>query len=166
MAYLIRDAREADAGELAGIFNSYAGGWATFFDEPLSVEAFQAMHQEAQGYPSLVAEGQGRLAGYALLRPFHFSPLMRRAAMTSCFLRREERGRGLGTLLLEALQAAAAAMGVDNLIAPVISRNAESLAFHERRGFAPCGRVDPAGRKFGRDFGVVFLQKKIGDSSG
>ena len=81
--------------------------------------------------------------------------------MTSYFLHPDERGRGLGSMLLKALEQAAAKMGVDNLVAPIVSHNSESLAFHERRGFQRCGLVDPAGSKFGQDFGVVFMQKAI-----
>ncbi len=161
MDYLVRQARESDTAELTDIFNAYAETWATFFDKPISEENFRNMQQEAEGYPFLVAEQQGRPVGFGLLRPFHFSPLMRRAAMTSYFLHPEQRGRGLGSLLLVALEQAGAKMGVDNLVAPIVSHNAESLAFHERRGFQRCGLVDPAGSKFGQDFSVVFMQKAI-----
>lgn len=161
MEYLIREACESDTGELVGIFNSYAETWATFFDKPISEDDFSHMQKEAEDYPFLVAEYEGRPVGFGLLRPFHFSPLMRRAAMTSYFLHPEQRGQGLGGQLLTALEQAAAKMGIDNLVAPIVSHNAESLAFHERRGFEHCGLVDPAGRMFGRDFGVVFMQKAI-----
>jgi phosphinothricin acetyltransferase len=161
MEYLIREARDSDAEELTSIFNAYADTWATFFEKPISVDNFRDMQKEAAGYPFLVAESGGQPAGFGLLRPFHFSPLMRRAAMTSYFLHPDERGRGLGSLLLAALEKAAKGMGVDNLVAPIVSHNAASLAFHERRGFERCGLVDPAGLKFGQDFGVVFMQKAI-----
>lgn len=161
MEYLIREARESDAGELTGIFNAYVDTWATFFDKPISEENFSQMQKEAEGYPFLVAESQGRPAGFGLLRPFHFSPLMRRAAMTSYFLHPDQRGHGLGSLLLAALEQAAIGIGVDNLVAPIVSHNTESLAFHERRGFERCGLVDPAGLMFGQDFGVVFMQKAV-----
>jgi L-amino acid N-acyltransferase YncA len=165
MDYLIREARESDVTELTGIFNAYADTWATFFDEAISEDNFRHMQQEAKGYPFLVAERLGRPVGFGLLRPFHFSPLMRRAAMTSYFLHPDERGRGLGSMLLAALEQAAAKMGVDNLVAPIVSHNSESLAFHERRGFQRCGIVDPAGSKFDQDFGVVFMQKAITDAA-
>ncbi len=161
MDYLIRDTLDSDTGELTGIFNAYVDTWATFFDKPISQDNFTQMQKEAEGYPFLVAESEGRPAGFGLLRPFHFSPLMRRAAMTSYFLHPEQRGQGLGSLLLASLEQAAVKIGIDNLVAPIVSHNAESLAFHESRGFKRCGLVEPAGRMFGQDFGVVFMQKAI-----
>jgi L-amino acid N-acyltransferase YncA len=161
MDCLIRDARDNDTAELTGIFNAYADTWATFFDKPITEEDFSHMQKEAEGYPFLVAESNGRPAGFGLLRPFHFSPLMRRAAMTSYFLHPEKRGQGLGSLLLAALEKEAANIGVDNLVAPIVSHNAESQAFHEHRGFERCGLVNPAGLMFGQDFGVVFMQKTL-----
>jgi phosphinothricin acetyltransferase len=161
MDCIVRDALDSDISDLASIFNAYAETWATFFEEAISEDNFRQMQKEAEGYPFLVAERQGRAVGFGLLRPFHFSPLMRRAAMTSYFIHPDQRGKGLGSLILELLEQAALKMGIDNLVAPIVSHNAESLAFHGRRGFQRCGLVDPAGRKFGQDFGVVFMQKAL-----
>lgn len=161
MEYLIRESRNSDIKTLTDIFNAYADTWATFFDKPISEDQFSHMQKEAESYPFLVAEHEGLPVGFGLLRPFHFSPLMRRAAMTSYFLHPEQRGQGLGSLLLKALEQAAVKMGIDNLVAPIVSHNTASLSFHERQGFKHCGLVEPAGRKFEQDFGVVFMQKDL-----
>jgi L-amino acid N-acyltransferase YncA len=166
MEYLIREPRESDIEALTSIFNAYADTWATFFDEPISEDEFSHMQKEAEDYPFLVAELEGRPVGFGLLRPFHFSPLMRRAAMTSYFLHPDERGQGLGGQLLEALGQEALKMGIDNLVAPIVSHNSASISFHEKQGFTRCGLVEPAGRKFEQDFGVVFMQKALTQADG
>ena len=56
---------------------------------------------------------------------------------------------------------AARAMGVDNLLASVSSLNEQSLRFHRKAGFECCGRFVQVGRKAGRDFDVVWLQKRV-----
>jgi L-amino acid N-acyltransferase YncA len=166
MEYLIREPQKSDTKDLTGIFNAYADTWATFFDKPISEDEFSHMQKEAEAYPFLVAELKGRPVGFGLLRPFHFSPLMRRTAMTSYFLRPEQRGQGLGSMLLDALERAAVEMGIDNLVAPIVSQNTASLSFHESRGFKRCGLVNPAGRMFEQDFGVVFMQKGLTKADG
>jgi ribosomal protein S18 acetylase RimI-like enzyme len=48
-----------------------------------------------------------------------------------------ERGRGIGTLLLDAAEAHLAAHGADDVTLAVVVGNASAIAFYERRGMAP-----------------------------
>jgi GNAT superfamily N-acetyltransferase len=48
-----------------------------------------------------------------------------------------ERGAGIGTLLMDAAQAYLAEHGAADLMLEVISGNASSMAFYQRRGMAP-----------------------------
>ncbi len=52
-------------------------------------------------------------------------------------------------------------MGVDSILAGMSSLNEAGLAFHARHGFAECGRFRGIGRKRGRDFDVVWMQRAI-----
>jgi phosphinothricin acetyltransferase len=52
-------------------------------------------------------------------------------------------------------------MGLRTILAGISSLNPKSLAFHERQGFVQCGRFLNVGRKWGKDFDVVWMQKTI-----
>jgi ribosomal protein S18 acetylase RimI-like enzyme len=55
----------------------------------------------------------------------------------SLAVRASERGRGIGTLLLDAAEAHLAAHGAEDVTLAVVVGNAGALAFYERRGMAP-----------------------------
>jgi phosphinothricin acetyltransferase len=52
-------------------------------------------------------------------------------------------------------------MGIDNLLASASSLNEQSLRFHAKVGFERCGTFRSVGRKAGRDFDVVWFQKRL-----
>jgi len=50
---------------------------------------------------------------------------------------------------------------IKTLLASISSRNKESIAFHKKHGFIECGRFKDIGRKRGKPFDVVWMQKVI-----
>jgi phosphinothricin acetyltransferase len=88
-------------------------------------------------------------------------PAFRRAGLLSYFVASGYTGRGLGTLLLDALADDARVNGCTTLVANVSSRNTASLAFHAARGFAEAGRLHAVGEKFGEKFDLVWLQRDL-----
>ncbi len=52
-------------------------------------------------------------------------------------------------------------LGVDNLVASISSLNEESLGFHRKCGFVECGRFRNVGRKHGRTFDVIWMQRVL-----
>ncbi|KMY68240.1 hypothetical protein AAU61_00515 [Desulfocarbo indianensis] len=162
MGLEIRPASDSDAAAVMAILNSYAlESFASFYDHELPLESFAGLSRAMEGYPFWVAEQDGRVKGFCLARPYHPGAPMRRTAMVTYFLDPAARGRGLGSKLLAVLEMEAGARGVDNLLAEVSSENGESLSFHLRRGFVERGRLLKAGRKNGRDFDVVLMQKHL-----
>ena len=63
--------------------------------------------------------------------------------------------------LLKHLIEGAREIGVDNLLASISSLNGESLAFHRKYGFVECGRFRDVGRKRGRPFDVIWMQRAL-----
>ena len=103
----------------------------------------------------------GEVAGFGFLHAYHPAPTFRRTAELSYFLAPAHMRRGIGGMMLERFIAGARAMGVDNLVASISSRNAESLAFHARHRFTEVGRLRAVGRKHGDDFDVVWMQRAV-----
>ncbi len=52
-------------------------------------------------------------------------------------------------------------MKIDTIMASVSSLNESSLQFHVNHGFTESGRFIRIGKKFNRDFDVVWFQKNI-----
>ena len=50
---------------------------------------------------------------------------------------------------------------IDTLLADISSLNEPSIKFHEKLGFSHCGSFKRVGRKFGKDFDVVWMQKLL-----
>ena len=80
-------------------------------------------------------------------------------AEISYFIKEAFTGRGIGTLVLDRLERDAISCGVENLIANIISDNAQSIKFHEKHGFTKYGELEKAGKKFGRYINIVYMQK-------
>ena len=57
------------------------------------------------------------------------------------------------------LESEARQRGIDTILANISSHNEQSLAFHAGHGFTECGRFRRAGRKFEKDFDIVWMQK-------
>lgn len=54
-------------------------------------------------------------------------------------------------------------MGIKNIIAEVSSENKQSIDFHKKHGFVVAGELKDIGEKFEHSFGVVYMQKRLGD---
>ena len=144
------------------IFNHYVEtGFSAYFETPLPVEFFHRILEMTEGYPAFVAKAGEVVAGFAFLHAIHPAPALSRIAEVSYFIHPAHTRKGLGKLLLERMIERAEALCIDSIVASVSSQNLESLEFHRKNGFREAGRLENAGRKFGRDFDVVFMQRKI-----
>lgn len=160
----IRDAREEDLEGLAAIYNEViATSTAIYSSTPVSVADRRQWWQArvAAGYPVLIARDAAGVAGFASFADFRAWPGYRFTVEHSVHVRADGRGRGLGTLLVQALLPRAAALGKHVMIAGVDAANAASIRFHERLGFERSGHLREVGYKFDRWLDLVFLQRPI-----
>lgn len=161
MHIVIRDAAGSDADGLLAIFNHWARETTFAFPDPVPRQWFEAVRTATDGHALLAAEADGELAGFALMRPWHPANVFDRTAEVGYFIAPERLGLGLGGRLLAELERRALARGVDTLLASIATDNQRSQAFHAAKGFAPAGLLEGIGRKFGRDFGVVLMLKRL-----
>jgi len=140
-------------------------GSGTFEIEPpdrLEIERRRA-DVLAKGWPWLVLESAGAVAGYAYASPFRPRPAYRFCVEDSVYLAPESVGRGFGRLLLAELLARCEAAGARQILAVIgDSANAASIGVHRALGFAPAGTLRAAGWKFERWLDVVLMQKGLG----
>jgi L-amino acid N-acyltransferase YncA len=160
----VRDARDEDLEGLVAIYNDVlATSTAIYSSVPVTLEERRAWwhSRTAAGYPVLIVRDAAGVAGFATFGDFRSWPGYRFTVEHTVHVRADGRGRGLGTLLLQALLPRAAALGKHMMIGGVDAANAASIRFHERLGFQQCGLLREVGYKFDRWLDLVFLQRRL-----
>ena len=156
----IRPLAAGDAPAIAAIFNHYIRrSYAAFPDRELDTPVIRELLEQARPFGCYAVVAGGGLVGFGLLRPLYPFPNLMAAGEVSYFLCPGFTGRGAGTRLLRVLEGRAGELGMTSLVARVSSRNRRSIRFHRKNGFTLCGRIRRIGRKFGKAFDVVILQK-------
>ena len=163
-AVQILDAAESDLAGLLTIYNDVvATSTAIYSHLPATLDDRRQWWRArvAQAYPVLVARDASGVVGFASFGDFRAWPGYRFTVEHSVHVRADGRGRGVGTALLTALFARAAALNKHVMIGGVDADNAASIRFHERLGFAKAGHLREVGYKFDRWLDLVFLQRRI-----
>ena len=164
MSLRIADAAEADLPGLLEIYNAViATSTAVFATQPATLaerlEWWRA--RTAQGYPVLIARDGERVRGFATFGDFRAWSGYRFTVEHTVHVHAAARGAGLGTQLMQALLARAAALGKHMMIAGVDAANAAAIRFHERLGFERAAVLREVGWKFDRWLDLQFLQHRV-----
>ena len=159
---IIRDATETDLPALRDIFNdAVLNTTAIWMDNVVDLANRQAWFaaRAQQGYPILVAENaDGEVVSYASFGDWRPFDGFCHTVEHSVYIRADQRGKGLGPLLLAALIERAKACDKHVMVAAIESGNAASIRLHQRLGFAITGQMPQVGRKFGRWLDLTFMQ--------
>jgi L-amino acid N-acyltransferase YncA len=154
-----RDLRPDDWPEVEAIFrDGIATGVATFEVEPPSWEAWD----DAHGGIRVVAELDGRVAGWCALSPVSERRCYRGVAEESVYLAGWAQGRGVGRALLEEAIARSEEAGIWTLQAGIFPENAPSLRLHLGCGFRLVGVRERLGEAKGEWRDVLLLERRSG----
>lgn len=162
----IRPANAADAPAIAAIYAHHVRhGTATFDTDPPPVDYWtdKIATLAARNWPFLVTDIDGEVAGYAYATHFRDRAAYARTCENSIYIRPGMIGRGIGTVLIEALLEAATASGFREMIAVIGGGEPASVALHIKAGFRHAGRMERVGEKFGRLLDTVYMQRTLGD---
>lgn len=69
--------------------------------------------------------------------------------------------KGVGKQALEKLEGEAKKIGIKKLLVDISSENIQSINFHKKNGFVECGRFHNMGKKKGKYFDVVWMEKNL-----
>ncbi|NUS45528.1 MAG: N-acetyltransferase [Mycobacteriaceae bacterium] len=157
----IRDATEGDVAAILGIHNAAIATSTAIWDtEPVDHDERLHWYRDrvAAGYPVLVAEAAGRIAGYASYAQWRSKSGYRHTMEHSVYLADGFHGRGIATLLMTELVARATKNDVHAMVAVIGSDNPASIALHDKLGFRVVGRMPEVGRKFDRWLDLTLMQ--------
>ena len=118
--------------------------------------------EHSGGHPAIVAVDDGdEIHGFASLSPFRPRPAYAPTVEDSVYVQRDDRGRGIGELLLRDLVGLATDHGFHSVVARIVGGHDASIALHAKCGFEQVGCEREVGRKFGRWLDVVLMQRML-----
>src|SRR5262245_16398581 len=140
---IIRPATRTDLPGILEIYNdAVLHTTATYDYEIRTLEHRVAWFEDHQknNYPVFVAENEGsRIVGWSALNRYHDRPGYRFTSENSVYVATDQRGKGLGKLLLAPLIDAARERGIQAIIAAIDAENEVSIRLHARFGFERVG---------------------------
>lgn len=176
-ACMVRAGERSDLPALRRIIDHYIRESAANFktlplDDGEADEWFDQFSHPSGRYHLVVAEsldapGDGpgpvssTLAGFAASVRFHPRAAYETSVMTSVYLDPDACARGIGSRLYARLFERLAAADIHRAYAGITLPNDASIALHRKFGFADAGVFTEAGRKFGRYWDVVWMEKRF-----
>ncbi|HEY0223912.1 MAG TPA: GNAT family N-acetyltransferase [Pseudolabrys sp.] len=166
----IRPANLSDIAAITGIYAPAVEHGTASFELTPPDEAEMARRMDnltRDGFPYIVAELEGVLAGYAYAASYRVRPAYRLTVENSVYIAPGMQRRGIGRALLTALIEACEARGYRQMIAVIgdSPQQAPSIGLHEALGFRHVGILENVGFKHGRWLDSVLMQRALGAGS-
>jgi L-amino acid N-acyltransferase YncA len=166
MSPTIRPTTPADIPAITAIYaHAVRTGTATFELEPPDEAEMMRRFEKLRGggFPYIIAEIDGAVAGYAYAGPFRERPAYRFTVEDSIYIAPTMQKRGIGKALMKVLIAESEKAGFRQMLAVIGDSNqAGSIALHRACGFQPAGVFRSVGFKFGRWLDTVQMQLPLG----
>jgi phosphinothricin acetyltransferase len=160
----VRAVVAGDASGIAEIYNHYVATTVVTFEEaPVSAAEMARRIGEAgsASLPWLVAERQGKVAGYAYASPWKARSAYRFSVEVTVYVDPGCPRQGIGRRLYEELLPGLRARGIHSAFGVIALPNEASVALHERFGFAKVAHLREVGFKFDRWIDVGYWQLSI-----
>ncbi len=162
MEFRIKSCTEEQLPEIREIFNEAILHSTALYDYKLrTMEVMNSWYAEKQlgKYPIIgVFDRDNSLLGFGSYGSFRVRPAYKYTIEHSVYVRKDQRGKGIGRLLLKEIIRVAAEQDYHVLIGGIDASNLESIRLHEKEGFVFNGIIREAGFKFGRWLDLAFYQ--------
>lgn len=159
----LRPAVETDIAAITEIYaDAVLRGTASYEVEPPKADEMTRRFRSLaeRGFPYLVAEVGGAVAGYAYVGPFRERPAYRYVVENSVYVAPRAKGMGVGRRLLDRLIDETAARGYRQMIAVIGDGGDDnaSVRLHKATGFTHAGTIGGSGFKHGRWLDTMIMQ--------
>ena len=156
----LRAAQAGDAAAIAGLWNAMIRDTLATFTthEKSEAEVAGLIRDRAEAF--WVAE-ESAIAGFATFGPFRSGPGYAATVEHTVIVAPRAHRSGIGSALMDAVEAGARAQGKHVLVAGISSANPKAVAFHGARGFITVAQMPEVGRKAGRWLDLILMQKTL-----
>ncbi|MBD9386292.1 N-acetyltransferase family protein [Agrobacterium sp. AGB01] len=165
---IIRQSHTDDIPAITEIYrDAVLHGKASFEIDPPSADEMLKRRDAlvSGGFSYLVAEVEGRIAGYAYAGAYRARPAYGATVEDSVYVSPDAKGMGIGRKLLDALIVDATAKGFRQMVAVIgDSANAASVGVHRAAGFEMVGTLKSIGWKHGQWLDTVLMQRPLGEA--
>ncbi|MCB0712646.1 MAG: N-acetyltransferase [Ignavibacteriae bacterium] len=159
----IRLALPDDAEKMLAIYAPVVENTGISFEEHLpEVRSFRGrIEQTLEKLPWLVAEKEGRIAGYAYAVPHRVRAAYAWSAEATVYVGANYRQQGIASALYQKLISILRYQGYRNVYALITVPNPASVALHSGAGFSEIGVHRHAGYKLGRWHDVLWMERDL-----
>lgn len=164
MTVPIRPAADADLDAILQIHNAAIRDslaiWTDVEVDRADRERWLSAHV-ADGHPVIVAEVDGRVAGYAAYSQWREKIGYRHTMEHSVYVAEAFQRRGIARALMTELLDLARANGVHVMIGAIEAGNTASIALHEQLGFEPPQVIREVGTKYGKWLDLALMRLEL-----
>lgn len=158
--------REATFQDLESIMNIYNEGIedriATLETETKDLSYMQEWFQDhSERYKVLVAEEDGEVVGWASLNPYNNRCAYSGVADLSIYIGRNSRGKGIGSILLTAIDEAAHENGFHKIVLFTFPFNESGQKLYQKLGYRQVGIFKNQGVLEGKFVDVMAMEKLL-----
>lgn len=161
---MIREATPKDLADILEIYNDAILHTAAVYTyKPDTLENRQNWYKQKMnaGYPILVSEQDGKVAGFATFSPFRAWPAYKYSIEHSIYVDKGYRKKGIASSLMREIIAIAREREYKMMIAGIDAENEKSIAMHEKFDFVHAGTIKNAGFKFKQWRDLAFYQLEL-----
>lgn len=156
-----RRATEKDLQQILDIYNdAIINTTAVFHYDVQTLESRKEWFAQKQkdGFPVFVAVEDDVVVGFSTFGQFRAWQGYKYSVEHSIYVEKNQRGKGIGKMLLQPLIDEAKKMNMHTIIAGIDADNKISIAFHKQFGFEEVGYIKEVGWKFERWLDLIFMQ--------
>lgn len=163
MEYSINPITDEDREPIMDIFNYYVDtSYAAYPESRLPSQAFDMFIKMSNDLSTAtIKDPNGKLLGFGMLRPFNPMSTFSHTVEVTYFIADGHTGQGLGKVLLEHFENEGREKGITTILASISSLNIGSIKFHRNNGFKECGCFKDVGKKNGKLFDMIWMQKML-----
>jgi L-amino acid N-acyltransferase YncA len=160
----IRDATENDLQQMLDIYNEIIANTTAVFQydlHTLDMRKEWFAQKQKENHPVFIAEENNEVVGFSTFGQFRNWQAYKHSVENSVYVRADQRGKGIGKLLLQPLIYTAKQMRVHTMIAGIVADNEASIILHIQFGFIEVAYFKEVGFKFDKWLDLKFFQLMI-----
>ena len=157
---IVRTATENDIQPMLDIYNEVIkNSTAVFQYDPHTLDMRKEWFakKREENHPVFIAE-ENEVVGFSTFGQFRNWQAYKYSVENSVYVKADQRGKGIGKLLLKPLIDAAKELELHTIIAGIVADNEASMALHKQFGFVEVAHFKEVGYKFNRWLDLKFLQ--------